>query len=109
MTVGDKIRELLDWSGMSQGELACRTGVPQTTISSYVTGRVSIPVDTVYKIAEALDVSPWTVINCTPLPATALDLTDAEAELVSDMRYLTQHQREIVVQSVKLMRKQNGQ
>lgn len=107
MTVGEKIGELLDWSGMSQGELSKRSGIPQTTISSYVTGKATVPVDAAYKIASGLGVSAWTVLNCEPLPATMLDMSEEEVELVTDVRQLTRHQREIVLQVIKLMRRQN--
>lgn len=107
MTIGEKIGELLDWNGVSQTELSRRTGIPQTTISSYVTDKVSIPADAAYKIAEALGVTPWAVLNSEPLLATKEDLSVEELELVTDMRQLTQHQREIILQSIGLMLKQN--
>lgn len=109
MTVGEKIAELLDWSGVSQGELSKRTGIPQSTISSYVTERASIPVEAAFKIAEGLDISPWMVINHSPLPATPLELTDEEQEIITDMRHLSRHQQEVVIQSIKLMRRQNSE
>lgn len=107
MTTNEKIAELLDWFGLSQQELADRTGIPRGSISSYVTGRAAVSIEMAYKIAEGLGVSPWTVLNSEPLPADPLDLSQAEKELVTNIRSLTKHQREIIDQNVQLMLKHN--
>lgn len=107
MTINEKLAELLDWSGISQGELSERTKIPPSTISSYVTGRASVSVDQAYKIAEALGVTPWTLLNMEPLPVSHMELSQAEQEFMANIRSLTNHQREIIEQSVLLMMKQN--
>lgn len=107
MTINEKIVELLDWSGMSQRELSRITGIPQTTISTYVTGKSTVSIENAYKIAKGLNVSPWTILNCEPLPATWLEMTREEQDLIADIRSLNNDQRELIVESVKVMVRQN--
>jgi transcriptional regulator with XRE-family HTH domain len=46
-------------AGMSQTELAARSGVPQPMISLYECGIREPHTTTLEKLADALDVSPW--------------------------------------------------
>lgn len=109
MTVNEKIAELLDWRGVSQLELSNRTGIPHSTINAYITGRTPISLDVANKIATALGVTRWAVLNCEPLLADTLDMTSEEAELVITLRGLTCHQRELIFKGVELMKKQNAE
>lgn len=107
MTVNEKIAELMDWRGISQGELAKRVGTAPSTISAYINERAGVSVEMACKIAAALNVTPWTVLNCEPLPADPLDLSGEEAELVTRYRALTRHQRELISKGMDLMMRQN--
>lgn len=78
MTVGEKIQELLDWGGKNQKELAELSGVSQSAISDYIRN-IRIPsIEAAQKIADALDVSLWVLLNGEALPVTALDMTEKE-------------------------------
>lgn len=48
---------LMDKVGMSQSELARKSGVSQSSINRYVLGDTDIPASKLVKIAEALDVT----------------------------------------------------
>ena len=68
MTVGEKIQELLDWGGKNQKELAELSGVSQSAISDYIRN-IRIPsIEAAQKIADALDVSLWVLLNGEALP-----------------------------------------
>lgn len=76
MTVGEKIQELLDWGGKNQKELAELSGVSQSAISDYIRN-IRIPsIEAAQKIADALDVSLWVLLNGEALPVTTLDMTE---------------------------------
>lgn len=56
-SIGYKIRECRKRKGLSQEELANKIGVKRAVVSKYETGKISPRIDTVQKIARALDVS----------------------------------------------------
>ena len=96
MTVGEKIQELLDWGGKNQKELAELSGVSQSAISDYIRN-IRIPsIEAAQKIADALDVSLWVLLNGETLPVTTLDMTEKERRLIGEYRRLTGSEREAV-------------
>ena len=96
MTVGEKIQELLDWGGKNQKELAELSGVSQSAISDYIR-IIRIPsIEAAQKIADALDVSLWVLLNGEALPVTTLDMTEKERRLIGEYRRLTGSEREAV-------------
>ena len=96
MTVGEKIQELLDWGGKNQKELAELSGVSQSAISDYIRN-IRIPsIEAAQKIADALVVSLWVLLNGEALPVTALDMTEKERRLIGEYRRLTGSEREAV-------------
>ena len=72
---GIRIKELRMLAGLSQEELGRRVGVQRAAINKYEKGTVeNIPIKTIEKIAQALDVSPtyivgWNVDETNPLSA----------------------------------------
>lgn len=92
-TVGEKIQEILDWSGKNQTDLAEDTGIPRSSISDYVRGAREPSLDAVRKIAEALEVSPWAIINGEPMTVDKSDITAAEREILGEYRKLTHRER----------------
>ena len=107
MTPGEKLIELMDWLGVNQADLARATGIGASTISSYTTGRVSMPFEAAVQLAQGLGVSPWALLNGSPLPANTMDLTQAELDHLSDLRTLTEQQRELLDDVVRRMKQQN--
>lgn len=55
--VGQIIREARKSKGLTQKELGEKLGVVEATVNGYETGRQNLTVNTLYKIAKALDVS----------------------------------------------------
>ena len=64
------IRQTRESRGISQRELARRLGVAQPNVARWESGRVNIGVDTLQRIADALEVS-LAVIFSAPPPKTA--------------------------------------
>lgn len=96
MTVGEKIQEVLDWSGLHQKDLAEATGISPSMISSYIKGVHAVSLEAAQKIADALDVSLWVLLNGEALPVTTLDMTEKERRLIGEYRRLTGSEREAV-------------
>lgn len=53
---GDTLRETIEANGMSQAELAERTGWPKKTISEIITGKVSITEETALQLERVLGI-----------------------------------------------------
>ncbi len=53
---GETLRETLDSFGLSAAELACRTGMPERTISEIITGSAAINAETAHKFERALGI-----------------------------------------------------
>lgn len=96
MTVGEKIQEVLDWSGLHQKDLAEATGISPSMISSYIKGVHAVSLEAAQKIADALDVSLWVLLNGEALPVMTLDMTEKERRLIGEYRRLTGSEREAV-------------
>ena len=62
-TFGDNLRYYLSQYGMTQGELADRTGLDQSTISRYVNGTVAPGIRAIVNIANALGVTTDELID----------------------------------------------
>ena len=64
---------------------------------------VGVTVDAAQKIADALNVSLWTLLNGEALAVTSMDLTERERRLVSGYRRLNDEQRAAVDQLLQAM------
>lgn len=107
MEINEKLAEVLAWTGKTQKYLADQLGIPKGSMNAYMSGRVGISIDIAYKIADALGVTPWTILSREPLSATSFDLSKKEIELVTSMRGLNNEQREVIFQTVELFEKHN--
>lgn len=105
MTVGEKIQELMDWSGKQQKELATLTGIPRSSISDYVRGARIPTIDTAQKIADALGVSLWAVLNGEPMAVTETDLTEKERRMVKEYRELSRTSQGLIDSTMQALKK----
>ena len=58
-----RIKEICSEKGISIVELSSRIGMSRVSISNMIAGRQSPPVDTLEKIANALDVQAWMLLK----------------------------------------------
>lgn len=83
-----RLKEAMKNNGLSQTDLANKTGIPRTTISSYVRGVYEPKTDGVYILAKALGVSEAWLIGF-DVVAARQDVqlkSDKIASLVARMR-----------------------
>lgn len=57
MKIGERIKELRTEKGISQQELAAALDIEKSNMSRLESGRVNMGVRTIYRIAQALDIS----------------------------------------------------
>lgn len=70
MTCGEKIREYRKKLGYTQSDLANKVGMKTGTISKYEKDEITVPSDTLCKIANVLDVSTDYLLGRTNIPKT---------------------------------------
>lgn len=101
MNFGEKIQEIMIWAHMNQKQLHEATGISRSTLSEYVRGTRSPTVDNAQKIADALKVSLWTLLNGEPLAVESEELTEEERRLVGGYRRLEPKFRRLVQDLVR--------
>lgn len=106
MTIGGKMQELMDWKGITQTPLANMTGISRSMISEYIRDVREPSIAQLRKIASALNVSPWTLINGEPMTVKTLDITEDECRVISAYRSLSTSGRELVNQTLRTLTKQ---
>ena len=83
--------------GLSQRELARRSGMTSPGVSQIVRGKVQPTVESIYKIAEGLELDPLSVLHLAGvLPDTPPEATDEE-EAVRILRAKPYHPRQVAV------------
>lgn len=105
MVRGDRLQARLADKGLSQSELARRVRLTQGTIAKLISGKASGS-SHLHRIARELGTTPAYLAGDTDNPdpdASASDLTDDEAEMVSMFRQLQRDEREIVKQVAEKM------
>lgn len=93
-TIGERIKAFRLVRGMTQKELGTRMGVDQSTVRKYESGKLNPKIETVKKIADALGVDAWTLVDpavaresaAVELPAGLPDETRAELEQMAQER-----------------------
>ena len=66
--IGKNIRDLRSKRNMTQDELAEKLFVTRQTVSNYETGKSQPDIDTIVRLAEALQADPNTLIYGIPTP-----------------------------------------
>ncbi len=61
--ISERIRNIRRRLGLSQEDVAFRLDVTQATYSSYENGKVILKIDTLYKLADILQVSPMYLLT----------------------------------------------
>jgi len=62
LMVGARIRDIREGLGMTQVDLAKRTGIGRTTLVHIESGKHCTSLGNLYKIAEALDISVYSIV-----------------------------------------------
>ena len=62
VSVGESVRIIREFQGLSQNDLAERTGIPQSTISSIENDRIQLGVERAKVLARALHCHPAVLV-----------------------------------------------
>ena len=107
MSIHERLREYLGDRDIHQNELAAALDIPKTTLSGYMTGNRQFPHEVVQKIAKQLDITTDYLYGLTEDPKPPFALSRAERGLIETYRSLSREQRELVIQTIRLMGEQN--
>lgn len=103
MTVGKKLQEVMDWKGLKQPEVARLSGISRAMVSEYVRDVREPTLEALRKLAQALDVSLWTLINGEPMAIKDYELTDAERRMVGNYRTLSGKSQKLVDTTLQML------
>lgn len=104
---GEKLQELIDWSGISRAELARRAGISPGSINGYINSGRKPSAEIAKRMAAGLGVSISTLMGEEPLSLNSLELTDDEGLMLSKFRTLTPHQQELIKMVIETSIRQN--
>jgi transcriptional regulator with XRE-family HTH domain len=107
MTVGERLRWLMEFREIKQTELAPRIGITQSGISNLVTDSARKPsAPTLLAIAEELRCSPNWLLDGKGDPFAWAPLTSPDqVELIEAFRGLDKHGRQALLDVAKSMKK----
>ncbi len=102
-----RIKDLIADRDIKQKVLAREFNIPESTLSNYLTQRTEMPIEILVKIAGYLSVTTDYLLGLTDDPAPAYPVSAGEREMLERFRSLSREQKELIVQNIELMRKQN--
>ena len=101
MNIGARIKDLRKSLGLTQKELAEKCGYKSlTTINKIELGINSIPLDTIEKLAKALQVTPTYLLGW-DTPAPADEYSNEEKRLVGAYRVLPEGKRLFLLEMIE--------
>lgn len=104
MSIGQRIRWLIEHRGYLQSEVAEKCGVTQAAISNLVTDNSRKPnAFTLVRLADALNAdAAWILYGEGPIERRALPAKADEAELLRAYRAMGEEQRQALMQFLKI-------
>ena len=90
MAIGDRIRAIRTKKGMTQKQLGEKCGMADSAIRKYESGRITPKIETVNKIAKALEVSTVEILDAF-IPNKAREAMDAVVNLSAVCSAICEH------------------
>ena len=108
-TIGARLQEIRHTRGLTQEQFAEAVGIQPPTLSRYETGRRSMSVDLLVRVAGALDVPVDRLLQGHAGRSSALDDNESVATLKERWLALGERERELVLELLaSLTRPSNG-
>jgi transcriptional regulator with XRE-family HTH domain len=107
LTIGDRIRWLMEYREIKQVELAERIGVTQAAISNLVTDASRKPsAPTLLKLAAALECNPQWILDGEGDPFKYAPLTgESQVELVNLFNHMDPQSKQALLAAARAMKK----
>ena len=107
MTPGARAKVLVTDGDIKQKKLAEHIGVSEAKLSHYLNERYEMPTHVVVSISEYFHVSTDYLLGLTDTPETPMPLSESERNLIENFRTLHREQKELLLQNIQFMQKQN--
>lgn len=107
MNIGERIHNVIDDREIKQKELAISLDIPVSTFNGYMTGRNQFPCDVVLQVANELNITTDYLLGATKNPERPFSLSKNEQQIIQGLRALTPQQKELILQTLRLMLEQN--
>ncbi|WP_247926858.1 XRE family transcriptional regulator [Streptococcus intermedius] len=100
--IGEKIREYRILKGLTQKELAQKIGMGDTTVANYEKGFRTPKKNTLFKLANAFDISIDDLFPPIHSPSISLDTSDTARAISDTVEKLEEPRRVIVLDTAKM-------
>lgn len=101
------MKEIQTDSDVKIRTLAALFDVSEHSLSNYLNGKREVPYDLLVKFAEYFHVTADYLLGLTDTPGRPFPVSDSEREMLERFRSLTPAQKELIVQNIALMERQN--
>ena len=103
----DRLREWFADNDLKQKTIATELDISASVISNYMTGRTQMPIEMLVKMARCFGVSVDYLAGVTDDPTPPAKLSKTEHQLIESFRVLNPQQKELILQNIQFMQKQN--
>ena len=107
MNYGARAKNIITDRDIKQKTVAAALGITEGKISCYLNGKNEMPTHVVAGIARYLNVSTDYLLGLTDQPERPMELSEGERKLIAAFRTLSADQREIILENIRLMQRQN--
>lgn len=107
MKPNERMKELQTDSDVTIRALAKQMGIGESSLSNYLNGRRDVPYDLLVKFVEHYHTTADYLLGLTDEMKRPFPISDGERTMLEHFRTLSREQKELVVQSIELMLKQN--
>jgi len=105
MGIGDKILNKIDELDITQKSFAEKLNISYSTLNGYIKTNREPDFETLKRIADALDVTCDYLLDFNP--KNPKNISASEFTLIEDIRTLSDNQKELLFEQIKIMKKQN--
>lgn len=108
MGFGARAKILVTDHDVTQKKLAEYLGITPAKMSNYLTEKNEMPCRVAVGIAQYFQVTTDYLLGLTDEPERPMGINQEERALVEQFRGMTREQRELILQTMRLMSEQNG-
>lgn len=107
MTLAERAKAIQTDSDIKIRTLAPHLNTNEHALGSYLNGKRTMPYDVLVNFAQYFHVTTDYLLGLTDDPSLPYPVFTTEREMLESFRNLTREQRELIMQNITLMRKQN--